>query len=185
VDADIVISDGGAPITFTEASASRIVMPGARVSANQVPQQIVNAYSDPVLMGLVASSWKTANPQHSSETISQYLQRYLSSQIDEGAAMAALINTASSSGLQTEYQTIIAQKVADAAANPGGGNPNPTIGGAGTSSSPYTGYTSVTALQTAKPASPSTFNQYATIGTSTYKVTMTTPVPPTFAWVKQ
>ena len=196
VDADIVMSDGGAPITVTEASASRIVMPGARVSANQVPQQIVNAYSDPVLMGLVASSWKTANPQHSTETISQYLQRYLSSQIDAGAAMASLINTASSSGLQTEYQTIIAQKVADAAAaaNPGDGTTNPgggttptppTIGGSGTSSSPYTGYTSVTALQTAVPPSLQTNGQYATIGGSTYKVERTVPSPPKFDWIKQ
>ncbi len=69
VDADIVISDGGAPITFTEASATRIVMPGARVRANQVPQQIVNAYSDPVLMGLVSSYWKTVNPQRSDEMV--------------------------------------------------------------------------------------------------------------------
>ena len=69
VDADIVISVGGAPITFTEASATRIVMPGARVRANQVPQQIVNDYSDPVLMGLVSSYWKTANPQRSDEMV--------------------------------------------------------------------------------------------------------------------
>ena len=145
VDADIVISDGGAPITFTEASATRIVMPGARVSSNQVPQQIVNAYSDPVLMGLVASSWKTANPQRGDETISQYLQRYLSSQIDAGAALASLINTASSSGLQTEYQTVIAKKVADAAAaaagNTDGGvtptTPTGPTGPIGSSTNPY------------------------------------------------
>jgi hypothetical protein len=52
-----------------------------------------------------------------------YLQRYLSHTDDEAVARAQLSNLASASGIKTEYQDIIAAKVAAAA---GGGGTDPT-----------------------------------------------------------
>lgn len=184
LDADIAISSGAASITFKESSTSRFVLPGARVSANQVPQQLVNAYSDAQLLMVVPTSWKTANPISGTDTASGYLERYLLTKGDPVQARADLTAAfvAANPTTKTYYQIAAdayAAKLLADAGNTGGTTPtNPTTpttpteptGTIGSASNPYI---SLAELGSTVPAISTNVGQTAYVGTRKYKVVYT------------
>jgi hypothetical protein len=125
VNADITVTDATASITVHEAAASAFVLPGARISSNMVPQQIVNVYSDAQLLTMVPTSWKAAYPLLANDTATSYLSRYLLTQANQDQARAQLSTQLAAAGTQTDYQiatTTYANKlIADANAATGGG----------------------------------------------------------------